>query len=91
MPTDAAAATRGDTLYGRVCLRCHGTSAVSASALPDLRLSPMVMNDAFYSVVLDGALAPRGMPGFDGKLTRAQLNDIRAYLARRSFEDFGAE
>jgi quinohemoprotein ethanol dehydrogenase len=89
MPTDAAGAMRGDTLYGRFCLRCHGTSAVSASALPDLRLSPMVMNDAFYRVVLEGALAPRGMPGFQGKLTQQQANDIRAYLARRSFEDFG--
>jgi hypothetical protein len=34
-------------------------------------------------------LAPRGMPGFQGKLTQQQANDIRAYLARRSFEDFG--
>jgi hypothetical protein len=49
----------------------------------------MVMNDAFYRVVLEGALAPRGMPGFQGKLTQQQANDIRAYLARRSFEDFG--
>lgn len=90
MPTDTAAIARGDALYGRFCLRCHGTSAVSASALPDLRMSPMIMNDALFIVLFDGALAERGMPSFEGKLSRQQAEDIRAYIARRSFEDLGS-
>lgn len=89
MPTDAAAIARGDHLFGRYCLRCHGSGAVSAGAYPDLRLSPLVMDDAFHAVLLDGALASQGMPSFAGKLSRGDVAAIRAWLAKRSYEDFG--
>lgn len=88
MPTDAARIARGDALFGRYCLRCHGSGAVSAGAYPDLRLSPAVMSDAFAAVVLQGGLADNGMPSFAGKLSAADLDAIRTYLAKRSFEDF---
>jgi len=88
-PRDKAAMAQGDALFGRYCLRCHGSGAVSAGAYPDLRLSPLVMDDAFFRILLDGALAEQGMPGFEGKLTRKDVEAIRAYLARRSYEDFG--
>ncbi|NBC37430.1 PQQ-dependent dehydrogenase, methanol/ethanol family [Novosphingobium sp. FSY-8] len=86
-PAINAQYARGDGLYGRFCLRCHGAGAVSAGAYPDLRQSPLVMSDAFPQIVLNGALAPRGMPSFAGQLTRADLDAIRIYLARRSYED----
>ncbi|KPL68404.1 alcohol dehydrogenase [Erythrobacter sp. SG61-1L] len=89
MPKDLVAVAKGDGLFGRFCLRCHGSGAVSAGAYPDLRLAPLVMDDAFYSILLDGALAQNGMPGFKGKLTRADAEAIRTYLAKRSYEDFG--
>ncbi|MCB2066945.1 MAG: PQQ-dependent dehydrogenase, methanol/ethanol family, partial [Erythrobacter sp.] len=88
-PMPAADALRGNPLYARFCLRCHGTGVVSAGAYPDLRLSPVVMSEAFRSVVLDGALASRGMPSFEGQLTPAQVEAIRAFIAQRSYEDFG--
>ncbi len=89
-PTDEAAIARGNQLYARYCLRCHGTGVVSAGAYPDLRASGLVSGPAFHTVVIDGALAPNGMPGFADKLTPAQLEDIRTFIQARSFEDLGA-
>ncbi|HWU02054.1 MAG TPA: c-type cytochrome, partial [Novosphingobium sp.] len=91
MPADATAIAAGDRLFGRFCLRCHGSGAVSAGAYPDLRLSPQVMSQAFEQIVLKGALAPAGMPGFAGKLNQRDLAAIRAYLGKRSYEDFGGK
>ncbi len=89
MPTDLSAIARGDTLYGRFCLRCHGTSAVNSGPYPDLRQSPLVMGHEFETILLEGALASQGMPSFKGKLTRSDIDALRAYLARRSYEDLG--
>ncbi|HZF44953.1 MAG TPA: PQQ-dependent dehydrogenase, methanol/ethanol family [Sphingomonadaceae bacterium] len=89
MPKDKATIAEGDQLFGRFCLRCHGSGAVSAGAYPDLRLSPLVMDDAFFTILLDGALAQNGMPSFKGKLTLTDAEAIRMYLAKRSYEDFG--
>jgi alcohol dehydrogenase (cytochrome c)/quinohemoprotein ethanol dehydrogenase len=89
MPADAGAIARGDLLYGRFCLRCHGSGAVSAGAYPDLRSSKLVMSDALRQIVLDGALVGQGMPRFAGMLSANDLIAIRTYLAKRSFEDFG--
>jgi mono/diheme cytochrome c family protein len=82
---------RGDFLYGRYCMRCHGAGAVSAGAYPDLRRTPLLGEEAFEGVVLGGALAPRGMPGFARQLTRHDLAAIRAYLVSRAREDREAE
>ena len=90
-PADEAAIARGNQLYARYCLRCHGTGVVSAGAYPDLRASGVVPSDAFGAVVLGGALAANGMPSFADKLTPAQLNDIRSFIEARSYEDLAQE
>jgi len=90
-PTDEAAIARGNQLYARYCLRCHGTGVVSAGAYPDLRASGMVTGYAFPAVVLNGALASNGMPGFADKLTLSQLEDIRSFIEARSYEDLAQE
>jgi quinohemoprotein ethanol dehydrogenase len=47
---------------------------------PDLRESPIAFDpDSLWSVVHDGALMPKGMPGFP-KLTRVQVMQIYAYV-----------
>ena len=90
-PADEESTARGNQLYARYCLRCHGTGVVSAGAYPDLRASGVVPSEAFAAVVLNGALAANGMPGFAGKITPAQLNDIRSFIEARSFEDLAQE
>lgn len=86
---DPALSAAGNPLYARYCLRCHGTGVVSAGPYPDLRLSPVVMSDAFEAIVLEGALESRGMPGFASQLSVEQLRAIQGFIATRSFEDFG--
>ena len=86
----AAGAQAGDLLYGRYCLRCHGSGAVSAGAYPDLRRSGFLAGPGFQEIVIDGALASQGMPSFAGKLTPGQADDIRHYLIRRAHQDRAA-
>jgi quinohemoprotein ethanol dehydrogenase len=56
---DAATVASGEALYGRFCSVCHGEAAVAGGVVPDLRGSPFIAVDAWYSVVLDGALKGR--------------------------------
>jgi quinohemoprotein ethanol dehydrogenase len=77
----------GDKLYGRFCLRCHGSGAVSAGAYPDLRRSNLIDDLQHYHMATGGALATEGMPDFSGMMSRTEEEAIRAYLIHRSRED----
>ena len=63
------------------CAACHGRNLVSPGAPgPDLRESPVALHRAsLWAVVHDGALIQHGMPRF-ATLTRAQVDDIYAYI-----------
>lgn len=77
---DESVATEGMVLFGRRCTTCHGVDAVGAGQAPDLRVSPMMLDDkAFATVVRDGALVSRGMPVFD-ELEDSDLEALRHYL-----------
>ncbi len=56
---------RGGRLYERNCTFCHGVAVVTGGVLPDLRRSPRLQDAvAWRRVVVDGDLAPLGMPTF---------------------------
>jgi quinohemoprotein ethanol dehydrogenase len=83
-PMDVAV---GQAIY-MACAACHGKDLVSAGApAPDLRESALALNpDTYWSVVHDGVLMPKGMPGFEF-FTREQLMQIYAFIragARKS-------
>jgi mono/diheme cytochrome c family protein len=60
---------------------CHGQGAAARAAFPDLRRSPLVMDQAaFDSVVLQGTRSSRGMVSFAGRLQPADTEAVRAYL-----------
>ncbi len=89
LSASAADVERGRTLYNRLCLGCHGTSVASSLVVPDLRQMSRERHQSFESIVLGGALAERGMPGFAPLLTPQDLAPLRAYIvsqARRAFE-----
>jgi len=66
--------------YATACATCHGADGIAAGTAPDLRLSPIPADQqAFLSVVKDGALVANGMPRFDDMPTE-QVNAIRQYL-----------
>ena len=75
----------GRTLYTMHCYRCHGAGAQSTGVLPDLRHSTALPDRALWrSIVIDGALEPRGMVGFRDWLTPEQAEQIRAYVAMKA-------
>lgn len=75
---------RGESLYGLHCLRCHRIHA-DAGILPDLRYSAFILDAAaFRTVVMDGALAGRGMVGFAQALRAADAEAIRGYLLQQA-------
>jgi cytochrome c553 len=53
---------------------------------PDLRGSPFIAVEAWYSVVLDGALAQGGMAPFKTVLDRPKAAAIRDYIVHRANE-----
>jgi alcohol dehydrogenase (cytochrome c)/quinohemoprotein ethanol dehydrogenase len=87
-PDTASPATvaAGKGLYDQFCMVCHGEAAVAGGVTPDLRGSPFIAVDAWYSVVLDGALKQGGMAPFAPVLDRAQATAIRDYIVHRSNE-----
>ena len=89
-PPDKAGPARvaaGEALFGRFCSVCHGEAAVGGGVVPDLRGSPFIAVDAWYNIVLDGALKEGGMAPFAPVLDRAQATSIRDYVIHRANED----
>ncbi|MBB5685917.1 PQQ-dependent dehydrogenase, methanol/ethanol family [Sphingobium boeckii] len=78
---DAAKAQAGGMAFAmNACIVCHGMNAIGGGAAPDLRYSPMIMDqNAMKAIVKDGALKLNGMPAFP-QVTDQQLEDIRYYL-----------
>lgn len=78
-------AERGVAIYAQ-CAYCHGAGAVAGGMAPDLRASALVLNkDTFASVVRDGELTGRGMPGFT-KITDRELEDLQHFIRQRARE-----
>jgi len=70
---------RGRDVYFFNCGTCHSWYGGNG-LLPDLRRSAPSLIDDLEIVVLQGALAAKGMPSFAGELTPAQVDDLKAYL-----------
>lgn len=86
----AADIAAGAALYGRDCAGCHLNAA--GIPVPDLRRSPMIRDTAvFASVVRDGALEKRGMPGWDDLLSPAETEQIRAHLVNMATQAHAAQ
>ncbi len=88
-PADVATPARvaaGEALFGQFCSVCHGEAAVGGGITPDLRGSPFIAVDAWYSVVLDGALKEGGMAPFAPVLDRSKATAIRDYIIHRANE-----
>ncbi|MBA4794134.1 MAG: PQQ-dependent dehydrogenase, methanol/ethanol family [Phenylobacterium sp.] len=70
----------GFATFQQYCQVCHGPN-VSGRFLPDLKRSQMLLSEeSWRSVLIDGALAPRGMASFSRFLTPQQAEDVRAYV-----------
>ncbi|MBB6122730.1 PQQ-dependent dehydrogenase, methanol/ethanol family [Sphingobium subterraneum] len=81
----------GSLNYSHYCLGCHGMSAVSGGATPDLRRTPYLQDGESFRAVVHGALATSGMPNFSAWLKDADVEAIRAYIAGRARDAFQEE
>ena len=71
----------GAARFAQYCSVCHGMAALGGGGvLPDLKLSRPAVFDRYPQIVLDGALAEAGMPGFKSALAPDDVAAIRAYL-----------
>ncbi|MDZ4321961.1 MAG: PQQ-dependent dehydrogenase, methanol/ethanol family, partial [Phenylobacterium sp.] len=78
--TSSGDAKRGFALYHQNCQVCHGPNAGGAY-LPDLKRSQMLLTaDSWKSVLIDGALASRGMASFSRFIDAKGAEDLRAYV-----------
>lgn len=77
---DAGRELLGNMYYHMACGTCHGGQGMAAGTAPDLRTSAIPANEeAFLSIVRDGALVPNGMPRFED-MPPDQIAAIRQYL-----------
>lgn len=71
----------GAQIYANTCTTCHGDQAYSSGLIPNLRFSGMTVSaEAWKAVVLEGALAEKGMPNFGEILDSEMAEAIRAYV-----------
>jgi quinohemoprotein ethanol dehydrogenase len=82
----AEAIKHGEEVYGRFCSTCHGTDGLSRGMFPDLRYSgALVSADAFRAIVIDGALAAKGMVSFKAAgLNNDDAEAVRAYVVGKA-------
>jgi quinohemoprotein ethanol dehydrogenase len=78
-------AAEGARLYQN-CSTCHGGGAVAGAMGPDLRASPIFLDQgALAQVLRDGVRAPRGMPVFPD-FTDEQLRALTHYVRKMAKE-----
>jgi mono/diheme cytochrome c family protein len=78
---EAAVVDHGGELFEQNCAICHGNGAATRATFPDLRRSARLgSQEAFDSIVLDGALAENGMASFAAGVTAEDSAAIRAYV-----------
>lgn len=81
----SAQLARGAALYDENCTMCHDTAYGNRGLFPDLRYSPLLSSaEAFRSVVIDGALQPRGMVSFKERFSADDAEAVRAYIVQRA-------
>ena len=84
---DPSLATEGGKLYGKHCVACHSSGAVSGGYAPDLRASPILLSiDAMKAVVVEGAKRePYGMPAFP-ELDEDDLLALQHFVRAKALE-----
>lgn len=75
----------GRRIYAETCDLCHGEGANSSGVLPDLRRSGALADRTIWnSILLEGALEPRGMINFSKFLKPDEVEALRAYVSHQA-------
>ncbi len=71
---------QGETVFNTNCAVCHVVDDSRGGIAPNLLTSHMIEKQVLPVVLLDGALQSRGMPSFEGKLKRSEVEALSGYL-----------
>lgn len=76
--------------YDSYCFRCHGFDAVGGEYAPDLRrsLTNGMTRHEFFVVAMEGRES-KGMPGWAGFFSAAELAQVYQYVKARSLDVIG--
>jgi quinohemoprotein ethanol dehydrogenase len=81
MPATPEQIAQGETVFHTYCAVCHGPGAVgSGGGTADLRYSSADVHAAWDGIVLQGAFAGRGMPGFAHALSAEDARAVQTYV-----------
>ena len=76
---------RGELLYNRTCVGCHGIGAV-ATINADLRMMSRETHERFQDIVRGGVLADKGMLSFAAAVTAEEAEMIRQYVIAQALK-----
>ena len=75
-----ASVVRGEDLYLRHCMRCHGSLIGEGGVVQDLRYISPGSHEIFDQIVLGGIYSPLGMVSFADVLNEDEVEDIHAFV-----------
>jgi len=70
----------GFSLYAENCIGCHQAIGVGGGNIPDLTMSTDATFGSFEGILLQGMLAPLGMPTFEGLLTKTEVQNLKDFI-----------
>ncbi len=77
-------AERGSFVWKESCGMCHGPAGTAGGYAPDLRASPIMLNDKLlHQIVFDGARSSLGMPYFKD-ISKEDLEAVKHYIRREA-------
>ena len=76
----------GEELYYKFCATCHVVADNGGGVAPDLAYSPFVGTETFKKVVLEGLLLQNGMPKFDTRLTKEDVDNLQHFIINMAKE-----
>ncbi len=71
---------KGYNLFQKNCSGCHFGTGSGSGSIPDLTMSQDRIYENYDEIILGGKLASQGMPNFKNKLTKNDVDNIKAYI-----------
>ena len=85
LTADAGGIRRGEALYNRTCVGCHGIGGV-ATINADLRMMSQETHERFQEIVRGGVLSEKGMLSFANAVTEEEAELIRQYVISQALK-----
>ena len=71
--------SEGGEMYTRYCMQCHNLGN-GGGTIPDLTYSTETVFNMYENILLDGVFLPKGMPSFEDRLNKKDVEKIKAYV-----------